>query len=158
MPRDPNLMPLGTQAGQVPGVTATYVLNLTAHWNYSPILPPPPSSKTRFQLPSYIPLVLIPMFLLGLTMLFHWPRNPSAAQRHSSRGFFHAMSPLTFPLQAASNVDYKFSLCVCGNAHSKERGQVSPAMSQIWRDRHLVRRLQELLIETELPLRKDWTL
>lgn len=92
--------------------TAAYFLSLTAPWSYSPILFPAFILQIRFQLPSYFPLVLIPIFLLVLTMLLHWPRNASATQRQSLGGCFHAISPLIVSSQAGSDMDYKLSLCM----------------------------------------------
>lgn len=57
-------------------------------------------------------LSLSPIFLLVLTVLFHWPRNPSTTQRYSLGGCFCVISPLMSPLSAASDMDYKSALWV----------------------------------------------
>ena len=104
---------------------ATCVLNLAAHGSYSAILPSchyPP--KPGFSFPPYVPLVLIPIFLLGYTISSHWPRDPSTAQRHSLRGFFfflNAISPLMVPRQAASQMNYKLSVFMWECSHQKKR-------------------------------------
>lgn len=147
IPRDPILKPSGNQAFSA--------LSRPGAWCHCYLCPGPYCplerqshaslslfSKTRFQLPCYIFLVLIPTFPLVLTMSFHWPRNPSATQRHSSGGSFHAISPLMVPLQATSDMDYELSVCVCGNAHATEGGQVTSALC--------LGKNQELLMEPEL--------